>query len=159
MKKLLLITILLLIIMVSSVHAYTLFKCPAFPNGYALPKDVLIKLFAMQDDLKFGKIAKMTFAINTNKNLGKVKFKLYGGIPKNPLAALVDFIPPTAEVEAEWKDGAIVVFDSLDILVLPGYPESFMLKAEPDGLDDGDWLNVSVNIDGEQLTREIKFFY
>ena len=147
---------------------YNMFNCPAFPNGYALPgmNDVLIKFFAMRTSIKFGKIDKLVFTLKTNKDLGKMRFRLYGGIPKNPLAAVTDLIPATAAVDSKWEDNTVLVFDNLDILVPPGYPQSFMLKAETGDAESGDWLSVKVDLceaDGaclnDGVSRKVEFLY
>jgi len=112
---------------------YYMFKCPFFPDGYALPKDVLIKFFAMRTHYTFGKVRKLVFTMKSNRDLGDVNFRLYSGIPNNPTAVLIN-IPATAEVTAPWRSGGQIVFDALDTLIPPGYPQSFLLKAEPEGL-------------------------
>lgn len=119
------------------------FKCPFFPDGYAIPESMLIKFFSMRTHYSFGNVKKIVFTIHTNRQIENVKFKLYSGIPKNPLAVLVD-LTPTAEVEGVLRDNEKIIFDSLDIMVPPGYPNAFLLKVDTNEFSRGDWANITV---------------
>jgi hypothetical protein len=148
---------------------YTSFKCPFFPDGYALPKDLMIKFFSVRTHYTFGHVQKIVVNVDSNRDLGAVRFKLYSGIPLNPLAVAMDFLPPTAEAEGEWHEGGQVVFDDLDITIPPGFPQPLLVKAESDDLDDlgrGDWAEFSIDIyedDGSVVeattSRQVKYLY
>jgi hypothetical protein len=151
-------------------NGFFLFKCPFFPSGYAVPRDLLIKFFAVRTRYRTGKVKKLVFTLHTNRDLGSVNFRLYSGIPKNPVAVMLD-LTPTSEVEAEWRDGVKIVFDALDISVPPGYPQAFLLKADTGGLSRGDWVKIGVDlceetgIQGEiicergETSREVTYLY